>query len=60
VIHTLKEAGIGHLNESQRALIAASLANMPKHLHKTDRQICLSQPEAAKMLNVSMKPSSGR
>jgi len=42
-----------HLNESQRAVIAAKVANMPKHLHKTDRPIGLSQPEAAKMFNVS-------
>jgi len=42
-----------HLNETQRAVIAARLANMPKHLHKTDMQICISQPQAADMLNVS-------
>ncbi len=42
-----------HLNESQRAVVASKLANMPKHLHKNDTQICVSQPEAAKMLNVS-------
>jgi len=42
-----------HLNESQRGLIASRLAMIPKHLHKPDRQICLSQPEAAQMLNVS-------
>jgi len=42
-----------HLNETQRAVVASKLANMPKHLHKTDMQICTSQPEAAKQLNVS-------
>jgi len=42
-----------HLNESQRAVIASKLANMPKHIHKTDMQICISQPEAAAMMNVS-------
>ena len=44
-----------HLNESQRAMIAAKLANIPKHIHKTDTQICVSQPEAAKKLNVSSR-----
>jgi len=42
-----------HLNESQRAVVASRLANMEKHIHKDDRQICLSQPEAAEMMNVS-------
>ncbi len=44
-------------NESQRAMIAGKIANMPKHLHKDDRQICLSSPvsqsQAAELLNVS-------
>ncbi|MDP3980470.1 MAG: MT-A70 family methyltransferase [Chlamydiota bacterium] len=44
-----------HLNESQRAVIASRLANMTKHLHKDDMQICISQPEAAEMLNVSTR-----
>lgn len=45
-----------HLNESQRAKIAAKLAKL-KHgdvaSQKDDRQICLSQKEAANMLQVS-------
>ncbi|MBU4443711.1 site-specific DNA-methyltransferase [bacterium] len=41
------------LSKAKRAVIASRLANMPKHFHKTDRQICLSQPEAAGMLNIS-------
>lgn len=44
-----------HLNETQRAVVASKLANMPKHLHKTDMQICISQPEAAEKLNVSTR-----
>lgn len=42
-----------HLNETQRAVIASKIANIPKHLHRDDMQICTSQPEAAAMLNVS-------
>jgi hypothetical protein len=55
---TLKEAGIGH-HESQRALIAASLANMTHGGDRRSDQAAnlpvgkISQPEAAKMLNVS-------
>jgi len=62
-----------HLNETQRAVVASKLANMPlggatyrsanlhtetkmpKHLHKTDMQICTSQPEAAKQLNETQR-----
>lgn len=42
-----------HLTESQRAIVAAKMANIQKHHHKNDRQICLSQNEAAEKLNVS-------
>jgi len=43
-----------HLNESQRAMIAARIANMPKHIHKTDGSIDLSQPDAAEVMSVSV------
>jgi len=45
-----------HLNESQRAMIAARLANIPKHKHKVndDSSIELSQTEAAERMNVSV------
>jgi len=46
-----------HLNESQRAMIAAKLANMEQG-ERTDFAPIgakLSQPEAAKMLNVSRR-----
>ncbi len=42
-----------HLNESQRAMIAANVANLPKHLHKTDTEISVSQQDAAQMFSVS-------
>ncbi len=43
-----------HLNETQRAVVASKLANMPKHLHKTDSSINLSQTEAGNLLNISV------
>lgn len=45
-----------HLNESQRAMIAARLANLPKGVRadRVDTQICVStQSDAARKLNVS-------
>lgn len=45
-----------HLNESQRAMVAADLATFKKHQKKSDRQICPSQKtqgETAVLLNVS-------
>ena len=48
-----------HLNESQRAMVAAKLANMEpggdrqSQKHSADLRNAISQPEAAKMLNVS-------
>jgi len=38
-------------------MIAADLANMPKHLHKDDAQICasVSQDEAADKMQVSKR-----
>jgi len=46
-----------HLSESQRAMIAERLANLPKHIHKSDAQICasVSQSDAAELLNVSRR-----
>ncbi len=51
-----------HLNESQRAMVAAKLANMPKGANqydsKMDAQICapvMSQNDAAELLNVSRR-----
>jgi hypothetical protein len=44
-----------HLNDVERAKVAATLANMPKHLHKADSAIALSpisQADAAKMMKV--------
>lgn len=43
-----------HLSESQRAMVAARLAKLPRGANQ-HRQICLSrtQPEAAELLNVS-------
>jgi len=45
-----------HLNESQRAMVAARLANIPKHRHKVngDSSIELSQTDAAERMNVSV------
>ena len=45
-----------HLDESQRAMVAAKLANMPIQRPKS-AQICAlkSQPEAASMLNVARR-----
>jgi N6-adenosine-specific RNA methylase IME4/ParB-like chromosome segregation protein Spo0J len=43
-----------HLNESQRAMIAAKLANMPAHRPANkSANLPTSQPEAAALLNVS-------
>jgi N6-adenosine-specific RNA methylase IME4 len=41
-----------HLSESQRAMVAARVANLAHGERKTDRPIGLSQPEAAQLLNV--------
>jgi hypothetical protein len=41
-----------HLDESQRAMVSARLANLEKGQKKSDRQICLSQSEAADKLNI--------
>ncbi len=48
-----------HLNESQRAMVAAKLANLD-HGMRSDTQICdsVTQPEAAEMLNVSTRAVS--
>jgi len=43
-----------HLNESQRAMVAARIATLPKGVKKADRSIDLSQDEAATLLNVSV------
>lgn len=45
-----------HLNETQRAVVASKLANMPAHRPENksaNLRTFVSQPEAAKMLNVS-------
>jgi len=42
-----------HLNESQRMLVGSKIANIPKHIHKSDTQIYVSQSDAADMMNVS-------
>ena len=45
-----------HLNESQRAMVAANIANMDEGRPKETAQICaVSQDEAAAMLNVSRR-----
>jgi len=48
-----------HLTESQRAMVAARLADLPKHANRftIDAQICAStsQTEAADLLNVSRR-----
>lgn len=45
-----------HLNESQRAAVAAKLANLPAHRPAESAQICaVSQEKAAEMLNVSRR-----
>lgn len=46
-----------HLNESQRAMVAAKLANMPAHRPVADKSANLptSQADAAKLLNVSTR-----
>jgi len=43
-----------HLDASQRAMIAARLASLPKHKHKSDTSIDVSQPEAARQLKVGL------
>ncbi len=49
-----------HLNESQRAMVAAKLATMLQGERTDLSQICdtLSQPQAAEMLNVSPRAVS--
>lgn len=42
-----------HLDTSQRAMVAAKLANLNHGQKKSDTEISVSQPEAAKLLNVS-------
>lgn len=42
-----------HLDESQRAMVATKLSNLGHGQRKAAGQICLSQPEAAELLNVS-------
>lgn len=44
-----------HLDESQRAMIAAKIADLEKGQKKADGQICTSIPEAAQKLNVSSR-----
>jgi len=45
-----------HLNESQRAMVAAKLANMPQGRPETNAQICaINQEEAAEMLSVARR-----
>ena len=44
-----------HLDASQRALVAARLANMEPFRPKLSAQICASQDEAAQLLNVSRR-----
>ena len=46
-----------HLNESQRAMVAARLATLDRGRPETNAQICAftSQPEAAELLNVSRR-----
>ncbi len=45
-----------HLNESQRAMVAAKLVNAPAHRPQESRSIdpLITQPEAAELLNVSV------
>ncbi len=48
-----------HLNESQRAMVAARLANMGSGGYKSkDANLRVSHPEAAEMLNVSERSVS--
>lgn len=42
-----------HLDTSQRAMVAARLANLSHGVKKSDVEISTSQPEAAQLLNVS-------
>jgi N6-adenosine-specific RNA methylase IME4 len=44
-----------HLDESQRAMVAARIANMPAHRPESGSIDLLSQPEAAETLNISVK-----
>lgn len=51
-----------HLNESQRAMVAAKIANLPNHRPEdksANRPTSVSQPEAAQMMNVGVR-SVGR
>lgn len=45
-----------HLDESQRGMVAARVANMPAHrpLESTSIDVLTTQPDAARMLNVSL------
>ena len=44
-----------HLNETQRAVVANKMANIPKYIHKADVPIGISQKEAADQLNVGRR-----
>jgi N6-adenosine-specific RNA methylase IME4 len=44
-----------HLNETQRAVVASKIANIPKHIHKSDMPIGISQQDAADQLNVGSR-----
>ena len=56
------EREIAEHSESQRAMVGARIATLPKHLHKSsDGQICLSVDDAAGRVNVSERSvKSGR
>ena len=43
-----------HLNESQRAVVAMRMANLPKGVKKSDRPIGLTQEEAVKEMHIGM------
>ncbi|ECI7685903.1 helix-turn-helix domain-containing protein [Salmonella enterica subsp. enterica] len=47
-----------HLSESQRAMVAARLANLEHGQKKADVEISISQTDAARMLNVSRETVS--
>ena len=46
-----------NLDASQRAMVAARMANLPKHKHKTDTPngVSITQDEAAIALHVSSR-----
>jgi hypothetical protein len=46
------------LNESQRAMIAAKLANLDSSKHAASIEAAISQPQAAELLNVSERSVS--